>query len=43
MKPGMTEHLNKLEGAIHEAQGVLAKHDYPESLRPVAVIGLSTK
>jgi hypothetical protein len=39
MKPETTEHLNKVEAAIREGKGLLAKYGYPDDLRTVIVIG----
>lgn len=40
MRPETIEHLKKVEGAIADANHILAKHNYPDNLRTVIVIGL---
>jgi hypothetical protein len=40
MRSEITEHLKKVEGAIAEANHILAKHDYPDNSRTVIIIGL---
>lgn len=40
MKSETEEHLKKVEGAIAEANHILAQHDYPDQSRTVIVIGL---
>jgi uncharacterized protein DUF6988 len=40
MKPETEEHLKKVEGAVAEANHILAQHDYPDNSRTVIVIGL---
>src|SRR5437879_7697389 len=40
MKPETEEHLKKVEGALAEANHILAQQDYPDNSRTVIVIGL---
>ncbi len=40
MKPETEEHLKKVEGAVAEANHILAQHDYPDNSRTVIVVGL---
>ena len=43
MKPETSEHLNKVEGAIHGAKRLLGKHRYPDTMRTVLLSVLSIK
>jgi len=40
MKTETEEHLKKVEGAVAQANHILAQHDYPDNSRTVIVIGL---
>jgi len=43
MRPEMTEHLIKVEGAIQAVKPLLARHPYPADLRTRLVIGFITQ